>query len=196
MSVGLALALHKGFLSATEVDFFKISRRVFGITERKFNQIKSEVERGFDETAISSLILERKHHELIQQGYVLPLKSLIDKYDVKERLTKQSDAMMKNEEYASAISHSRNIGIGDMAFARPILHAHIGELHNLRTAIDQLNSNLKKVSKKDSDTTRSLIDASKNLQSQIHEIIQERESDTELFLENIENAATISPSPS
>lgn len=189
MSIGLALALHKGFLSATEVDFFKTSRRVFGITERKFNQIKSEVERGFDETAIASLILERKHHELIQQGYVLPLKSLIDKYDVKERLTKQSDAMMKNEEYASAISHSRDIGIGDMAFARPILHAHIGELHNLRTAIDQLNSNLKKLRKKDSDTTRSLIDASKNLQSQIHEIIQERESDTELFLENIENAA-------
>jgi len=189
MSIGLALCLHKGFLSVTEVNFFKSSRKAFGITERRFNQLKSEVERGFDETAIASLVLERKQHELIQQGYVLPLKSLIDKYDSDERSIERSDAMMKDEEYASAISHSKEIGKGDMDFARPILHEHIEELHKLRTAVDQLTSNLKKVRNRDSDTTRSLIDASKNLQSQVHGIVQKRERDTESFLEKIENAA-------
>lgn len=189
MAIGLALCLHKGFLSTTEVAFFKSSRKVLGIEAPRFNLLKAEVKLEFDETAIASLAMEQRRHKLIQQGYILPLKRLIDKYDSDERLTEHSDAMMKNEEYASAISHSREIGKGDMVFARPLLHEHIEELHNLRTAVDQLTSNLKKVRNHDSDATRSLIDASKNLQSQVHGIVQERERDTESFLENIENAA-------
>ncbi len=43
MAIGLALCLHKGFLSTTEVAFFKSSRKVLGIEAPRFNLLKAEL---------------------------------------------------------------------------------------------------------------------------------------------------------
>lgn len=188
LSIGLTLCLHKGFLSAPEIKFFEKSRKVWGISKKNFLQLKDEIERGIDETAIANLALERKQNKLIQYGYILPLNDLINKYELDERSIKQSEAMMKNKAYTSAISYSKEIGSNDMKFAEPIIKEHIKELHKLQTNVNLLTSKLKNVKNKELGTTKSLIEASENLQSQIYDVVKEREDNIDIFLKKIENS--------
>ncbi|MHC9161500.1 GTPase [Exiguobacterium profundum] len=189
LSIGLTLCLHKGFLTASEIKFFENSRKTLGVSKKTFFQLKKEIERGIDETAIANLALERKQNELKQFGYILPLNKLINKYEIDEHAIKKSEAMMKDRAYSSAISFNKKIGKSDIKFAEPIIREHIKELHNLQTNVNLLTSELKNVKNKELETTKSLIEASENLQSQIYDVVKQREDSIDMFLKKIENSA-------